>query len=76
MFVGVFAGIGVNVSNGIAEAVNVGIGVKVSVADKLVDVFTDTGEAEVGVCPVLLKLQASVADIKIMGRINFWFFMS
>ena len=67
---------GVKVSNGTAEAVNVGMGVKVSVAETLVDVDSVMGGEEAGACPVLLRLQATVVSVKIMGRISFLFFMA
>jgi len=69
--VGVSVGRGVNVSEGMAEAVSVGMGVKVSVTERLVGDETGAGEAEAGACPVLLKLQANVARVKMIGRNSF-----
>ena len=71
--IGVSVGSGVNVSDGIGEAVSVGMGGKVSVRARLVDVSAGMGEEEAGACPVslLLKLQASVVRIKMMGRKSF-----
>ena len=68
---GVSFGIGVKVSDGMAEAVSVGMGVKVSVATRLGNVDSALGAGEAGACPVLLKLQASVVRVKIMGRKSF-----
>ena len=68
---GVSVGSGVNVAEGMAEAVSVGMGVKVSVTDMPVGEVTGAGEAEAGLWPVLLKLQANVARVKIIGRNSF-----
>jgi len=71
--VGVLVGRGVNVSEGMAETVSVGMGVKVSAAGRLVDVLIGAREGEAGACPVLLKLQARDVRIKMMGRKYFLF---
>ena len=73
---GVSVGSGVNVSDGTAEAVSVEMGVKVSVTEKLVGEEAGAGEAEAGVCPVVLKLQASIVNVKMNGRKSFLFFIS
>jgi hypothetical protein len=52
------------------------MGVKVSAAGRLVDVSAGTGEVEAGAGPVLLKLQATIVRLKIIGKINFVFFMA
>jgi hypothetical protein len=67
--------LGVKVSEGIMETVSVGMGVKISVAEIPVDVSAGMGEAEAGACPVLLKLQAAMDRVKIIGKISFMFFM-
>ena len=74
--VSVGRGRGVNVSDGMAEAISVGMGVKVSAAGRLVDVITVVGEVEAVTDPVLLKLQAAIVRVKIIGRISFLFFMA
>ena len=74
--VGMSVGRGVNVCDGMAEAVSVGRGVKVSATGRLVDVLTGAAEVEAGACPVLLKLQARVVRIKMMGRKFFLFCMT
>lgn len=76
--IGVSVGSGVNVSDGIGEAVSVGLGGKVSVKGMLVDEEAGVGEEEAGACPVpvLLKLQASVVRIKMMGRKSFLVFIT
>lgn len=68
---GVSVGSGVNVAEGMAEAVSVGMGVKVSVTDMPVGDEAGAGEAEAGFCPAVLKLQASVARVKMIGRNSF-----
>ncbi len=73
---GVSVGMGVKVSDGIAEAVSVGMGVEVSAAGRLVDVSAGEGEVEAGVGPVLLKLQAVMIRVKIIGKISFMFFIA
>ena len=77
-FVGVSVSVGkdVDVSDGLAEAVSVGGGVNVSAAGRLVNVLTGTGVAEAGNCPIAFKLQATVINVKITGRISFVFFMA
>ena len=65
MFVSV--GRGVKVCNAVAEAVRVGIGVKVSEAGMPVDVSVTTGEGEAVGSP-LFKLQARVVAIKRMRK--------
>ncbi len=74
--ISVSVGRGVNVSDGMAEAISVGMGVKVSAAGKLVDVLAGTGEVEAGAGSVLLKLQAAIVRVKIIGKISFIFFMA
>ena len=70
---GVSVGSGVNVSEGMAEAVSVGMGVKVSVTERLIGNEAGMVEEEAGFCPVLLKLQAHSVNIKITGRKSFLF---
>lgn len=72
----VSVGRGVNVSDGIVDAFSVGMEVKVSVTERLIDVSAGMGEAEAGACPALLKLQASVVRIKMIGRNKILFFMA
>jgi hypothetical protein len=73
---GVSVGSGVNVSEGMAEAVNVGMGVKVSVTARLIGDEAGMVDDEAGSCPVLLKLQAHSVNIRITGRKSFLFSMS
>jgi len=74
--VGVSVGRGVNVCDGMAEAVSVGMEVNVSATGRLVDVLTGAAEeVEAGACPVLLNPQASVVRIRMMGRKYFLFCM-
>jgi len=72
----VLVGSGVNVSDGTAEAVSVGMGVKVSVIERLIGDEAGAGEDEAGFCPVLLILQATVVKVKIMVRKSFLFSMA
>ena len=65
--VSVSVGGGVNVCDAVAEAVSVGMGVKVSEAGMPVDVFAVTGEGDVVGLP-LLKLQARVVAIREMRK--------
>ena len=65
---GVLVGSGVNVSEGMAEAVSVGMGVKVSVIERLIGDEAGMVEDEAGSCPVLFELQAYNVNIKITGR--------
>ena len=74
--ISVSVGRGVNIFDGMAEAISAGRGVKVSAAGRLVDVITVAGEVEAGTDPVLLKLQAAIVRVKIIGRISFLFFMA
>jgi hypothetical protein len=74
--VSVSVGRAVNVSEGIAEAVSVGMGVDISAEGRLVDVSAGTGEFEAGTCPVLLELQAARNRVQIISRISFLFFMA
>jgi hypothetical protein len=66
----------VNVSDGMVEAISVGMGVKVSGAGRLVDVSAGTGDVEAGACPALLKLQACIIRVKMKGRKSFLFIMA
>ena len=70
---GVSVGSGVNVSDGMAEAVSVGMEVKVSVTERLIGDEAGMVEDEAGSCPVLFKLQAYSVNIKIIGRKSFLF---
>ena len=63
----------VNVGMGVNVA---GIGVRVSAEEILVDVKAGTGEPDAGVSPALPRLQASVVNIRRMGRMYFEFFMA
>ena len=74
--ISVSVGRGVNIFDGMAEAISAGRGVKVSAAGRLVDVSAGTGEVEAGTEPMLLKLQAAIVRVKIIGKINFVFFMA
>jgi len=73
---GVSVGSGVNVSDGMAEAVSVGMEVKVSVTERLIGDEAGAGELEAGACPALFKLQAHSVKIKMRGRKSFLFFIS
>ena len=73
--VGVSVGDGVKVNVGMDVKV-AGMGVNFSVKRMPVDVEAGTGESEAGVPPVLPRLQASVVNIRRMGRMYFEFFMA
>ena len=70
---GVSVGSGVNVSEGMAEAVSVGMGVRVSVTEMLIGDEAGMDEDEAGFWPALLKLQAHNVNIRIAGRKSFLF---
>jgi hypothetical protein len=70
---GVSVGSGVNVSEGMVEAVSVGMRVRVSVTERLIGEEAGLVEDEAGACPALLKLQAHSVNIRITGRKSFLF---
>ena len=72
--VGVSVGDGVSVGGRIS--VSVGMEVKVSVEEMLVDVETGLVKGETGTPPVLPGEQANVVNIRMMGKMYFEFFIA
>ena len=67
---------GDGVSMGGRVSVSVGMGVKVSVEEMLVNVETGLVKGEAGAPPVLPGEQANVVNIRMMGKMYFEFFIA